>query len=289
MMEKNDVHIIAGPTASGKSAYALDLAKKLDGVIINADSLQLYNGLSLLTAQPSADDKQHIPHLLYGIMPPDVTLSAMDWRNMALDAIDKAIADKKVPIVVGGTGFYIKTLMNGLSPIPEIPNEVRILSEDLMDSLGIDEFFEQLKKLDPVIAEKIDRHNRQRLIRAYEVHAHTGQPMSYWQSLPSVGIPEHLGFIPTLIMPERDVLYDRCNHRFDKMIDDGIVEEVRQFDDMMMAGKIPFDCALTHALGFKPLQSHVQGEMDLNTAITLSKNETRHYAKRQVTWFKHQM
>lgn len=289
MMEKNDVHIIAGPTASGKSAYALDLAKKLDGVIINADSLQLYNGLSLLTAQPSADDKQHIPHLLYGITPPDVTLSAMDWRNMALAAIDKAIADKKVPIVVGGTGFYIKTLINGLSPIPEIPNEVRILSEDLMDSLGIDEFFEQLKKLDPVIAEKIDRHNRQRLIRAYEVHAHTGQPMSYWQSLPSVGIPEHLGFIPTLIMPERDVLYDRCNHRFDKMIEDGIVEEVRHFDDMMMAGKIPFDCALTHALGFKPLQSHVQGEMDLNTAITLSKNETRHYAKRQVTWFKHQM
>lgn len=289
MMKKNDVHIIAGPTASGKSAYALDLAKKLDGVIINADSLQLYNGLSLLTAQPSADDKQHIPHLLYGITPPDVTLSAMDWRNMALAAIDKAIADKKVPIVVGGTGFYIKTLINGLSPIPEIPNEVRILSEDLMDSLGIDEFFEQLKKLDPVIAEKIDRHNRQRLIRAYEVHAHTGQPMSYWQSLPSVGIPEHLGFIPTLIMPERDVLYDRCNHRFDKMIEDGIVEEVRHFDDMMMAGKIPFDCALTHALGFKPLQSHVQGEMDLNTAITLSKNETRHYAKRQVTWFKHQM
>jgi tRNA dimethylallyltransferase len=289
MMKKHDVHIIAGPTASGKSAHALDLARKLDGVIINADSLQLYNGLSLLTAQPSADDKQQIPHLLYGITPPDVTLSAMDWRKMALAAIDKAIDDKKVPIVVGGTGFYIKTLINGLSPIPEIPNEVRILSEDLMDSLGIDEFFEQLKILDPVIAEKIDRHNRQRLIRAYEVHAHTGQPMSYWQSLPPVGIPEHFGFIPTLMIPERDVLYDRCNHRFDKMIEGGIVEEVRQFDDMMMAGKIPFDCALTHALGFKPLQSHVQGEMDLNTAITLSKNETRHYAKRQVTWFKHQM
>jgi tRNA dimethylallyltransferase len=288
-MLKNDVHIIAGPTASGKSAYALDIAQKLDGVIINADSLQLYNGLPLLTAQPSADDKELIPHLLYGLTPPDIEITAVDWRKMALAAIDKTIADNKTPIIVGGTGFYIKTLINGLSPIPEVPNEVRILSEDLMDSLGIEKFFEQLKEIDPVIAEKIDRHNRQRLIRAYEVYAHTGQPMSYWQSLPSVGIPDHLNFIRTLIIPERDVLYDRCNQRFDKMIEAGIIEEVRNFDDKIMAGKVPFDCALTHALGFQPLQLHVRGEMDLETAITLSKNETRHYAKRQVTWFKHQM
>lgn len=288
-MLKNDVHIIAGPTASGKSAYALDIAQKLDGVIINADSLQLYNGLPTLTAQPSADDKELIPHLLYGLTPPDIEITAMDWRKMALAAIDKTIADNKTPIIVGGTGFYIKTLINGLSPIPEVPNEVRILSEDLMDSLGIEKFFEQLKEIDPVIAEKIDRHNRQRLIRAYEVHAHTGQPMSYWQSLPPVDAPSHLNFIPTLIIPEREVLYDRCNHRFDNMIQAGIIEEVRNFDDKIMAGKIPFDCALTHALGFKPLQSHIQGEIDLDTAITLSKNETRHYAKRQVTWFKHQM
>lgn len=288
-MIKHDVHIIAGPTASGKSAHALELAKKIGGVIINADSLQIYDGLPLLTAQPSTDDKSDIPHLLYGITPPDITLSAMDWRKMALSAIDKTIAQNHIPIIVGGTGFYIKTLMNGLSPIPEIPNEVRILSEDLMDRLGIEEFFEQLKTLDPIIAEKIDRHNRQRLIRAYEVMAHTGQPMSYWQSLPPVDVPEHLHFIPTLIMPERDVLYDRCNQRFDKMIEAGIVGEVRNFDDKVMAGKIPFDCALTHALGFKPIQSHIRGEMDLETAITLSKNETRHYAKRQVTWFKHQM
>lgn len=288
-MQKYDVHVIAGPTASGKSAYALDLAQKLNGVIINADSLQLYDGLPTLTAQPSADDKQQIPHLLYGLTPPYIEITAMDWRKMALVAIDKTIIDKKIPIIVGGTGFYIKALINGLSPIPEVPNEVRILSEDLMDSLGIEKFFEQLKEIDPVIAEKIDKHNRQRLIRAYEVHAHTGQPMSYWQSLPPIDMPEHLNFIPKIIIPEREELYQRCNLRFDSMIKAGIVEEVRNFDDKIMAGKIPFDCALTHALGFKPLQSHIQGEIDLDTAITLSKNETRHYAKRQVTWFKHQM
>lgn len=288
-MDKQIVHVIAGPTASGKSAHALTLAKDIGGVIINADSLQLYDGLDMLTAQPSAADKLEAPHLLYGVTPPDITLSAMDWRKMALGAIETVIEDGHVPILVGGTGFYIKTLMQGLSPIPEIPNEVRVLSEDLMDSLGIVEFFEQLKKLDPVIAEKIDPHNRQRLVRAYEVMAHTGKPMSYWHTIPPVNVPEHLDFKVQIILPERDTLYDRCNTRFDVMIENGVVDIVRDFDDKIMAGKIPFDCALTHALGFGPLQCHVRGEMDLDTAIVLSKNETRNYAKRQTTWFKNQM
>lgn len=288
-MSRIKVHVIGGPTASGKSAYALDLAEKIGGAIINADSLQLYNGLPMLTAQPSEADKKIVPHYLYGITPPDVTLTAMDWRNMALTTIEKVIADGHVPIIVGGTGFYIKTLMEGLSPIPEVPNEVRILSEDLMDHLGIEEFFKQLQKLDPVLCEKIDPLNRRRLVRAYEVIAHTGKPMSYWQSFPPVGAPDQYAFNVQIIMPERDVLYDRCNTRFDMMIAAGVTEEVRQFDDLIMAGKIPFDCALTHALGFQPLQQYVRGEMDLETAIVLSKNETRHYAKRQSTWFKNQI
>ena len=288
-MTKQTVHVIGGPTASGKSAHALTLAQKIGGVIINADSLQLYNGLPMLTAQPSAEDKALAPHLLYGITPPDVTLTAMDWRKMALTALETITEDGKIPIIVGGTGFYIKTLMEGLSPIPEIPNEVRILSEDLMDQLGIEAFFTQLKTLDPVLCEKIDPQNRRRLVRAYEVIAHTGKPMSYWQSFPPVGAPDQYDFQVQIILPERDTLYDRCNARFDIMVASGVVEEVRQFDDLIMAGKVPFDCALTHALGFQPLQQHVRGEMDLETAIILSKNETRHYAKRQTTWFKNQM
>lgn len=288
-MSKQTVHVIAGPTASGKSAHALTLAEKIGGVIINADSLQLYNGLPTLTAQPSAADKALVPHLLYGITPPDITLTAMDWRKMALAALETVTEDGKVPIIVGGTGFYIKTLMEGLSPIPEIPNEVRILSEDLMDQLGIQAFFEQLKTLDPVLCEKIDPQNRRRLVRAYEVIAHTGKPMSYWQSFPPVGAPNQYDFQVQIISPDRDTLYDRCNARFDIMVAGGVVEEVRHFDDLIMAGKAPFDCALTHALGFQPLQSHVRGEMDLETAVILSKNETRHYAKRQTTWFKNQM
>lgn len=288
-MEKHIVHVIGGPTASGKSAHALELAVKIGGSIINADSLQLYNGLPTLTAQPPAADKEIVPHLLYGMTPPDVTLTAMDWRHMALAAIERVITEGRTPIIVGGTGFYLKTLMEGLSPIPEVPNEVRVLAEDLMDQLGIEEFFNQLQKLDPVLCEKIDRQNRRRLVRAYEVIAHTGKPMSYWQSFPPVGVPEQYEFKVDIIMPERDVLYERCNRRFDLMIEQRVTEEVRQLDDLIMAGKIPFDCALTHALGFQPLQQYVRGDMDLNTAIILSKNETRHYAKRQTTWFKNQI
>lgn len=287
-MNKTDVHIIAGPTASGKSALALSFAKENNGVIINADSLQIYAGLPILTAQPSAEDKQEIPHLLYNITPPDITLNAMDWRKMALAAIDKTLAEGKTPVLVGGTGFYLKALVQGLSPIPEVPPHVRILADDLMDKIGIEEFFKQLSELDPELCATIDRHNRQRLVRAYEVIAHTGEKMSYWQSLPPVNKPDHLNFKTQIILPEREALYARCDARFDIMIGMGAVEEVRDFDDKIMAGKIPFDCPLTHALGFKPLQEYVRGEMDLTTAITLGKAETRHYAKRQVTWFKHQ-
>lgn len=288
-MSKFAVSIIAGPTASGKSALALARAQEQNGVIINADSLQLYDGLPTLTAQPSDADKESVPHLLYGVLAPDVMLTAMDWRRMAIEAIYQVQADGKVPILVGGTGFYIKTLINGLSPIPEIPNEVRVLSEDLMETIGIEEFFQQLKSLDPVIAERIDPHNRQRLVRAYEVYAHTGNPLSYWQSLPPLDVPMDMDFQVEVVLPERDVLYERCNARFDVMINHGVIDEVRDFDDRMMAGKIPVDCALSHALGFQPLQSYVRGEMDLESAIYLSKNETRHYAKRQVTWFRHQL
>jgi tRNA dimethylallyltransferase len=288
---KFTVHIVAGPTASGKSAHALNLAQDChDGaVIINADSLQLYDGLPILTAQPSLEDKEKAPHRLYAEIPANQGVTAMDWRRMALTEIYRAHDSGAVPIVVGGTGFYLKSLINGLSPIPEIPNEIRVLSQDLFDRIGIEEFFKQLQDIDPVIAERIDRHNPQRLVRAYEVFAHTRKPLSYWQSLPPLDLPQDIEFKVKTIMPDREVLYQRCDDRFDVMIEQGVVDEVRAFDDLVLAGKISMDCALTHALGFHALQSHVQGDIDLQTAIILAKNETRHYAKRQVTWFRHQM
>lgn len=283
------VKIIAGPTASGKSALALTTAHNENGVIINADSLQIYAGLPLLTAQPNETEKTQIPHRLYSLLAPDQMCNAMLWREMALTEIHAAIAQGQMPIIVGGTGFYIKALLEGLSPIPEVPEEVRLLAEDLLDRIGIEAFYATLKEKDPETAAKLDPQNRQRLVRAFEVLAHTGHGMAYWHTLPKAEPDPDLIFDVTIVMPLRGTLYERCDARFLKMIDLGIVEEVRHFDDLMLAGKIPLDCPLSHALGFQPLQQHIRGEMLLDTAIMLGQAETRHYAKRQATWFRHQL
>lgn len=283
------VHIIAGPTASGKSAAALKLAQETNGVIINADSLQLYDALPILTAQPSGEDKALVPHRLYGLLSPEQSCTAMLWREMALTEIRAALGNQQTPIIVGGTGFYLKTLLEGLSPIPEIPEEIRILSEDLLDRIGIEAFYQSLQEQDPDTAAKLDPQNRQRLVRAWEVFVHTGKGLSYWHSLPKSSPDPDLTFKITLINPLRADLYERCDARFLKMMETGALEEARAFDDKITEGKIPFDTAVSHALGFRPLQQHFLGEIDLETAIMLGQNETRHYAKRQVTWFRHQM
>jgi tRNA dimethylallyltransferase len=173
------VHIIAGPTAGGKSALALRLTAEKDGVVINADSLQIYDGLQILTAQPSAAEKKAVPHRLYNLLQPDQACSAMIWRELALTEIHAALQAGKTPILVGGTGFYLKTLIEGLSPIPEIPDEIRLLGEELMDKIGIEAFFAALSEKDPETAARLDPRNRQRIIRAWEVLAHTGRGLSY--------------------------------------------------------------------------------------------------------------
>ena len=289
MTVQANVRIIAGPTASGKSALALEAAEKYDGIIINADSMQIYDALPLLTAQPSEADKAQAPHRLYGLLDPAQQCSAMSWRQMALTEIRAALNENKTPIICGGTGFYIKSLLEGLSPIPEVPEEVRILSEDILDRIGIAAFFETLKEKDPETAAKLDPQNRQRLVRAWEVLAHTGKGLSYWHTIPRDEPDPDLIFDVTLVMPLRGTLYERCDARFLKMVEMGVVEEVRAFDDLMMAGKIPVDSPITKALGFIPLQGHIRGEMPLETAIMLGQADTRHYAKRQATWFRHQI
>lgn len=281
------VTIIAGPTASGKSARALDVARALNGVVINADSLQIYRDLPILTAQPFPIPD--IPHRLYGILNPDDLMDAMRWRDLAIAEIRTAAAQNHHPIIVGGTGFYLKTLMEGLSPIPEIPPEVRIIAEDLKDRLGVAEFYNFVITEDPSLEGNIDPQNPQRLVRAYEVFLATNRSLTYWQSIPKSGPPLGMVFDLQILMPEREELYRNCNMRFESMIANGALEEVEQFDTKILKGEIGVDVPLTHALGFQPLQSYVRGEMDLNTATTLAQNETRHYAKRQATWFRHQL
>lgn len=283
------VEVFAGPTAGGKSALALEMAQRNDGIIINADSLQIFNALPLLTAQPSTTDQTAIPHRLYGLLDPGDACSAIIWREFALTEIRTALREGRTPILVGGTGFYLKALIEGLSPIPEIPEAVRVLSEELLDRIGLVDFYAALREKDPETAARLDPQNRQRLIRAWEVLTHTGQGLSAWHRLPRVEPDPGLTFSVHLVMPLRAELYDRCDRRFLAMIEAGAVEEVRAFDDLLLSGKVPLDAAVTHALGFQPLQQHVRGEIDLETAIFLAQNETRHYAKRQSTWFRHQL
>lgn len=284
-----NVHIICGPTASGKSSRGLALAREKNGVIINADSLQIYNRLPILTAQPSVDDKEEIPHRLYGILDGNHQCTAGAWRQMALQEINAALETGLTPILVGGTGFYIKALIEGLSPIPEIPDTVRIIAEDLMEQLGAEAFHAALAEKDPVMAARLHPNDRQRNMRAWEVLAHTGQSLAEWQALPKVEPNSSLIFDIEIILPEREILYRNCDRRFEAMIEEGALSEVEKLDNDIMAGRIAIDAPITQALGFKELQQHLNGEMDLATAILLGQNSTRHYAKRQMTWFRNQI
>lgn len=283
------VHIICGPTAGGKSARGLAIAQEKNGVIINADSLQIYNRLPILTAQPSAEDLALVPHRLYGFLAPDTQMTAGAWRKLALNEIRIALDNNQTPILVGGTGFYIKALIEGLSPIPEIPNSVRIETEKLMDEMGPEEFHKALSQKDPEIAARLHPNDRQRTMRAWEVFTHTGEKLSELQKLPKIPPDENLKFEIELVLPEREILRQRCDDRFRQMIQIGALDEVSDLDKEIQSGKLAPDAPITHALGFSSLQDYLHGKTDLETAIDLSQTETRQYAKRQTTWFKNQL
>ncbi|HTK83917.1 MAG TPA: tRNA (adenosine(37)-N6)-dimethylallyltransferase MiaA [Patescibacteria group bacterium] len=283
------ITVIAGPTAGGKSARAMALATERNGVIINADSLQVYDTLPILTAQPSDDDKNKTPHCLYGILGARDGCSAAQWRLLAMREIDAAHAAGQLPILCGGTGFYLKALMHGLSPLPDVPPAVRARVMARQKELGNPAFHAELAKLDPVMGAKLNPNDTQRLVRAREVLEATGKSLAEWQALPPEGPPAHYKFALELISPERDVLYARCNARFDTMLKSGGIEEVEALDRRIQAGEVSADAPVTHALGFRPLQAARRGRMPLIDAVERAKAETRQYAKRQVTWFRHQL
>ncbi|MCE9508094.1 MAG: tRNA (adenosine(37)-N6)-dimethylallyltransferase MiaA [Alphaproteobacteria bacterium] len=283
-MVKKPVLIIGGPTASGKSGLALALASPLSGVVINGDSMQIYQGLPILTAQPPAEDCAKIPHKLYAALPPEDTCSAARWRERALDEINKAQAENKLPIIVGGTGFYLKTLLKGISPIPDIPHGLRDKISALQKELGNPAFHQELAKRDPVMAVRLPPFNTQRLVRAWEVLEATGKSLAEWQALPPVPPPEDLRFLTITLLPPRDKLYAACNARFGQMLQAGALEEVKQFRE-----HCPANAALSKALGYPELSAYLDGKISLEEATIAAQQSTRHYAKRQVTWFRHQI
>ncbi len=265
------------------------LAERLDGVIINCDSLQIYDGLPILTAQPSPEDKAMVPHRLYAHLHPDEVCSAGNWREMAEPVIQEVLDQGKTPIVCGGTGLYIKALMEGLSPMPDIPEDTRAAVVAHYETVGAQAFYDELKARDPIMAERFHVNHKARLIRAMEVLEATGKSLADWQALPKSGPPADWHFEIHKVMPPRDILRERCDARFDHMIAMGVLDEVRDFGERLNNGEFKPGTPITKSLGFKPLWNHLQGDISLENAIEQSKAETRQYAKRQVTWFRNQL
>ncbi len=279
------VLIVAGPTASGKSALALDLAEAFDGVVINADSMQVYRELRVLSARPNDSEIARAPHRLYGVLSGREACSAGKWRDMAMAEIAECHAKGKLPIITGGTGMYLNALTEGIAPIPDIPAGIRQQITADLEKAGHQAFFNDFAKRDPHTAATLDPSNTQRLIRAAEVLAGTGRGLAAWHHEPMVTPPEGMVFKKLCYMPPRDILYDRCNRRFDLMIEQGAIEEVRG----LLAENLPETAPVMKAVGVREIAAYLAGQIDLETAKEKSQRETRRYAKRQLTWFRHQM
>jgi tRNA dimethylallyltransferase len=276
--------ILGGPTASGKSALALVMAREVGGTIINADSLQVYRELPVLTAQPAAATQAALPHRLYGFLSASERCSAARWAALARAEVDAALAAGRLPIVVGGTGLYLRALLHGLAPVPEIPADVRAAARQRLVELGKAAFHAELARRDPAMAARIRPSDSQRMVRAWEVLEATGRSLADWQAQEDGPRPiDGPRFLTFVLMPERAPLYAACDARFRAMVEQGALAEaaaVRQLDPGLPAVK---------ALGLRELLAHLRGECSLETAIRTGQQATRRYAKRQMTWLRHQL
>lgn len=277
--------LIAGPTASGKSALALELAQKTGGAVINADSMQVYRDLRIITARPTAEEEAQVPHRLYGHVDAGVNFSAGAWVSDAAKVLAEARAQGRLPIFVGGSGLYFKALTQGLSAVPPIPAAARENVRARLERDGVEALHAELAQRDPVSAARLKPRDRTRIARALEVVEATGRPLPDWhrEGLPPLLPPGE--FRALFLAPERESLYARIDARFDVMLDSGALDEVaalaaRGLDPLLPAMK---------AHGVPVLIRHLKGEISREEAAEIGRADTRHYAKRQFTWFRHQL
>ena len=284
MSSRKQLFVIAGPTASGKSQLALDLACNIDGEVINADSIQVYREIPILAATPSSHDKALVLHHLYNYISVIESYSVGKYIEDAVSTIHAITARGKVPILVGGTGMYIKSLCYGMHHIPDIDPEIRASSRNKFQELGNEKFYKELQELDPLGAAQLHPSNSQRLIRFYEIFMQTGHSiLEFYQDEPSLFLENY--DIKTIILePDRKMLYHRCNERFVSMVENGAIQEVEHVRSLYQ-GKT----AASIAIGFNELGLYLDGALSRNEAIALSQTRTRQYAKRQMTWFRHQI
>ena len=270
--------VIAGPTASGKSAVALDLALRLGGTIINADASQVYADLRVLSARPSAADEATVPHLLYGTIDGAERCDAARWAGMARAAIAATLAAGRVPVVTGGSGMYLRTLLDGIAPVPPIDPAVRAAVRSLDPAAAR----AALAVLDPAAAAHL--HDPQRITRALEVVRSTGRTLADWQAAASGGLAGAVDLRAYVVDRPRAELHARIDARLAAMIDAGALDEVAA----LAARDLPADAPVMKAHGVPPLLAYLRGETSLVTAIDQTRLDTRHYAKRQQTWFRNQ-
>jgi len=275
--------LIAGPTAAGKTALALAAAQTLDGEIINADSMQIYAGLPLITAQPGPDDFARAPHHLFGCVDPAMRWSVGHWTDAALALIADIRGRGRTPILVGGTGLYFLALTKGLAPVPDVDADSRQRVVDLLVVTGPEGLRSEAVRLDPVAAARVKPADLQRLMRIVEVGYATGEALSgfHAETRPMLEAGEWSGIV---IEPERQQLYDRINRRFELMLEAGALDEVRAFASLGLDPLLP----ASKALGVPPLMAHLRGEMAREDAVRLAQRDSRRYAKRQMTWFRNQ-
>ena len=275
--------MIGGPTASGKSALAADAAERLGGVVVNADSMQLYRDLPILTSWPDDALRARAPHRLYGVLDGAERCSAGRWRSMAMAEIERIHGDGALPILVGGTGFYLRALLNGLAPVPAIPEDLREAVRTLYEREGSVGLHARLAARDPEAAGCLEPGDSQRVMRAYEVIEATGRSLLSWQAEQH---DRYSGRAAVFVLePPRDALYDACNQRFERMLAAGALDEAARLSARGLNPGLP----VMKAVGVRALLNHLGGVTTLERAIELGRQATRRYAKRQTTWFRTQM
>ena len=273
--------VIVGPTASGKTNFSIKLAEKLGGEIINADSMQVYDGFNILKAAPTKEDMRGISHHLFGIVDLRKKFSVADWLKLVEEKISDIHYRNKTPILVGGSGMYINASLQGISNIPKINKKIRDKVDILLKEKGLTHLYDQLRLFEDRQKFKIEKNDRQRLIRAFEVFLQTGKTISWWQNKqiknPIVKRPFKI-----LLSPPKEILYQNINSRLEKMIDIGLIEEIKKYHSRNLSLELPS----MKAIGINYFFEYLDSSRSLDEAIKLTQQESRKYAKRQMTWFR---
>ena len=275
------VALIAGPTASGKTTVAIALAEQIGGTVINADASQVYRDLRVVTARPSAKDEARVPHRLFGYVDAARPYSAARWAADARVVVAETIAAGRLPILVGGSGLYLRTLIDGIAPVPDIDPAIRAA----VRAMPVADAHAELRRVDSATATRVSSHDTARVARALEVHRATGRSLTAWQARREGGIGDQVTLAPLVMLPDRDMLLDRIDARCAAMLDEGAVAEVAT---LIARDDVPPGAPVSRAIGVAAITRMIAGEYDRARALQAMRAETHRYAKRQFTWFRHQ-